>query len=232
MREIIILAGGMGTRLRQAVPDLPKSMAPVEGVPFISYVIEYMIGQEVDKFIFSLGYMHEKISSYITKRYPNLDAKFVVEKEPLGTGGAFKLACMQATEKDVIAINGDSLYEIDVEKLLQFHQENDAECTLNLKNMVDFDRYGVVEMDQDNRITHFKEKQHFKSGLISGGAYALNVDGYLSHDFPEKFSIEKDYLEKYCKEGKIFGLVQDRYFIDIGIPQDYEKFQKDIRARK
>ena len=231
MREVIILAGGMGTRLKQAVPDLPKSMAPVHGIPFISYVVEYMIDQDVDKFIFSLGYMHEHISSYITKRYPNLNAKFIVEKEPLGTGGAFKLACEQATEKDIVAINGDSLYEINVKKLLKFHKENEAECTLALKPMKNFDRYGVVEIDPIGRITAFKEKQQYAAGLISGGFYALNVKKFLSHNFPEKFSMEKDYLEKQHRDADIFGQVQDQYFIDIGIPEDYEKFKSDMKAR-
>ena len=95
--------------------------------------------------------------------------------------------------------------------------------------MNNFDRYGVVELDNDDLIVSFKEKQFYKKGLINGGVYALNAETFINKNLPEKFSFEKDYLEKFVKEEKMFGLIQDAYFIDIGIPEDYERAQKELK---
>ena len=227
-KQSIILAGGLGTRLRTAVPDLPKCMAPVAGKPFLHHVIAYLQLQGVDSFIFSLGYMNEVIRDFINKSYPGLDVRYVIETEPLGTGGAIKLACNKASQENVIILNGDTMFKTDVSQLLSFHLQHQAGCTLALKPMKDFDRYGVVEINEENRVQSFKEKQYYENGLINGGVYALNVASFLYLGLPDKFSFEKDYLEKYYKTQKIIGLVQDAYFIDIGIPEDYERAGKEF----
>ena len=226
--EAIILAGGLGTRLRSVVNDVPKCMAPVAGKPFLHFVIEYLLKQGVDKFILSLGYKSETIIDYVNNQYPMLNAQFSIEEEPLGTGGAIKLACELATEKNVLILNGDTLFKIDIEKLVAFHNLNGADCTLCLKPMQDFDRYGVVELNNDHSIASFKEKQQYKTGLINGGVYALNVAGFLQEELPQKISFEKDYLETYFDKRKMFGVIQDEYFIDIGIPEDYERAQNEL----
>ncbi len=228
-REAIILAGGLGTRLRTVVSDLPKCMAPVAGRPFLFYVINFLQSQGVEKFIFSLGYKHEAIEEYLHQRFPTIPYKIVIEEEPLGTGGAARLACSKATEKNVLLANGDTMFKINVDALISFHTEKNSSCTLSLKPMNDFDRYGVVELNADSTIRDFKEKQYYKTGLINGGLYAINVDHFLKEDFPEKFSFEKDYLEKKYKEQKMYGLVQDEYFIDIGIPEDFNRAQTEFK---
>ena len=121
--EAIILAGGLGTRLRSIVSDVPKCMAPVAGKPFLYYVIEYLKKQGVDKFIFSLGYKHEMIEAWLNEQYPLMFMQTSVEEEPLGTGGAVKLACSLATEKDILILNGDTLFNLEVKKLFAFHKE-------------------------------------------------------------------------------------------------------------
>ncbi|MFT3911922.1 MAG: nucleotidyltransferase family protein [Ferruginibacter sp.] len=229
-KEAIILAGGLGTRLRSAVPDLPKCMAPVAGKPFLHYVIDYLQQQGITSFILSLGYLHEVIEDYVNNNYPALDVKYSIEEEPLGTGGAIKLACGKASEENVIVLNGDTMYKIDVNKLLSFHQQQHASCTLVLKPMQDFERYGVVEIDEENHIQSFKEKQYYEHGLINGGVYAINVVKFLSIDLPTKFSFEKDYLEKYYTSEKMSGMIQDEYFIDIGIPEDFAKANVEFRV--
>jgi len=226
--EAIILAGGLGTRLRSAIPDLPKCMAPVNGKPFIAFVIDHLQKQGIEKFILSLGYKSEAIVEFINNQYSMLNIKYSIEEEPLGTGGAIKLACSKATTENIIATNGDTLFKVNLDKLFGLHQQQNAACTLSLKPMQNFERYGVVELDNDLSISSFKEKQFYEHGLINGGLYALNVPSFLQKDFPEKFSFEKDYLEKYFTEGKMFGSVQDEYFIDIGIPEDYNKAQKEL----
>ncbi|OIQ96023.1 D-glycero-alpha-D-manno-heptose 1-phosphate guanylyltransferase [mine drainage metagenome] len=203
-------------------------MAPINGKPFIAFVIDHLQKQGIDKFILSLGYKSEAIIEFINNEYSMLNVEYSIEEEPLGTGGAIKLACSKATTQNVIATNGDTLFKVNLDKLSGLHQQQNAECTLSLKPMQNFERYGVVELNNNQSISSFKEKQFYKQGFINGGLYALNVQSFLQKDFPEKFSFEKDYLEKYFTEGKTFGSVQDEYFIDIGIPEDYNRAQKEL----
>lgn len=230
MVEAIILAGGLGTRLREAVPDLPKCMAPVAGKPFISFVIDALRMQGVEHFIFSLGYKAETIENYLQEHYPTLSYTVALEKEPLGTGGAIQLALEEAQTENVLIANGDTLFRIQLKDLFDTHKANDAECTLALKPMQNFDRYGVVEIDESGKINSFKEKQYYQSGLINGGVYLVNKTAFLNRKLPVKFSFEKDYLEAFYKEGKFFGSTQEGYFIDIGIPEDYNKAQTDLKS--
>jgi D-glycero-alpha-D-manno-heptose 1-phosphate guanylyltransferase len=230
--EAIILSGGLGERLRQAVPELPKSLAPVAGQPFLVFVIRHLLSQGVRKFIFSLGYKHELIEKFLEDHFPALDYIGVIEEQPLGTGGAIKLACQKIILENAIIVNGDSIFKSDLRAMAKSHEANKAECTIGLKAMTDFERYGVVEMDDDGKVKNFKEKQFYKSGLINAGTYILNRKSFLNKKWPERFSFEKDYLEKEFPQGKIFGFLEDQYFIDIGIPEDYLKAQSDLRYKK
>lgn len=226
--ECIILAGGLGTRLRSVVADVPKCMAPVHNKPFLAYIIAYLESYGIERFIFSLGYKHEVITKYLTMHFPRLNAELIIEEEPLGTGGGIKLGCEKAMSKDVLVANGDTLFKADIGLLTKLHLSHKADCTLALKPMRNFDRYGVVVLNEDNTIQSFKEKQHYKEGLINGGLYALNVQHFLNENLPQKFSFEKAYLEVFYDKRKMLGSVQDQYFIDIGIPADYERAQKEL----
>ena len=226
--ESIILAGGLGTRLRSVIYDLPKCMAPVNGRPFLAYVVDHLMGEGISKFIFSLGYKHEAIVEFVTKEYGKSDIDFSLEEEPLGTGGAIKLACKKTNEKNVLVVNGDTLFKIKLNQLDLFHDKNSADCTLSLKPMQNFDRYGVVELNKDNSIKDFKEKQYYEKGFFNGGIYVLNVSNFLKEELPDKFSFEKDYLEKFVTQRKFFGVIQDEYFIDIGIPEDFERAGREL----
>lgn len=231
INEAIILAGGLGTRLRSVVSDLPKCMAPVAGKPFLHYVITHLQNEGIQNFIFSVGYKSESIVDYINDQYgqnSKLNIQFSIEDEPLGTGGAIKLACEKVSEKNILICNGDTLFKINVEKLSNFHLHHNSDCTLSLKPMNNFSRYGVVELNDDDSIKSFKEKQFYETGLINGGVYALNAEEYMREITGEKFSFEKDYLEKYVGKRNMYANVQDEYFIDIGIPEDYEKAQKEL----
>lgn len=227
-QEAIILAGGLGTRLREAVPDLPKCMAPVAGRPFLSHVIDELRMQGIRRFIFSLGYKWGVIEEYLLKQYPTLDYTTAIEEEPLGTGGAIALAMTRAKGDNVFVANGDTLFRINAEEISFFHRQRVAECTIALKKMQRFDRYGVVRTDASGRITSFEEKRFYDEGLINGGVYLINKKRFAERSFPDKFSFEKDYLEKYYPEGQFYGVPQDAYFIDIGIPGDYQKAQQDL----
>ncbi len=228
IKEAIILAGGLGTRLRSAVSDLPKCMAPVAGKPFLWYVLNYCKEQGVERIILSLGFKHEVIEEYI--KTTEFDFEFVssVETEPLGTGGAIKKACGFAKEKTVVVLNGDTLFKANLQKVAAFHHMCGADCTLTLKPMNNFDRYGVVELNSNYSISSFKEKQHYETGTINGGVYILHAERFLKEALPEKFSFEKDYLEQYIHHRRMYGVIQNEYFIDIGIPEDFERAQKEL----
>jgi D-glycero-alpha-D-manno-heptose 1-phosphate guanylyltransferase len=219
--EAIILAGGLGTRLRESVPELPKCMAPVNGKPFIAYVVDHLQKQGITRFIFALGYKSEAFESFLSSS--GINYQLSIESEPLGTGGAIQLASNVAKNENVIVTNGDTLFRVDIKLLSSVHENDKGDCTLCLKPMQRLSRYGVVEINNDKRITSFKEKAFYEEGLINGGLYALAKTTFLNESLPEKFSFEKDYLENYYSQRKFLASVQDEYFIDIGIPEDYNR---------
>ena len=229
IKTAIILAGGLGTRLRSAVADLPKCMAPVDGMPFIAFVIAYLKKEGIENFIFSLGYKSEAIINYLDADYKNLHKKYIIETKQLGTGGAIKATCKSVEEKNVVVVNGDTLFAASISNLSKFHESHAADCTIALKQMHNFDRYGAVELVEDNLINAFNEKQFCTTGLINGGVYALTVSDLVTGNYPEVFSFEKEYLEKNTGSKKLYGVVNDGYFIDIGIPEDYLRFQEDYK---
>lgn len=226
--EAIILAGGLGTRLRSVVSDVPKCMAPVNGIPFIYFIITYLKKEGVERFIFSVGYKSEIVIDYINKTFSDLDIAYVIEDTPLGTGGAIKLACSKAKSDDVLVLNGDTLFNIDLKSFSKFHTNKKADFTVALKEMKNFSRYGAVEIDKDFALKAFHEKTYCKKGFINGGIYALHVNGFMNENLPDIFSFEKDFLERNIGKKKFYGLECEYYFIDIGIPEDYDRFINDF----
>jgi D-glycero-alpha-D-manno-heptose 1-phosphate guanylyltransferase len=226
--EAIILAGGLGTRLKSTVPDLPKSLAPVAGKPFLDYLLSYCREQGVRRFIFALGYKTEMMESFIERTLAPGEYVFSIEEEPLGTGGAIYQACQQVNGSQVIVLNADTFFGLDLSALSAFHLEQKADCTLALKQMKDFDRYGVVQQNERKQVTGFSEKKRMDNGLINGGVYALQTKHFLTKGFPPVFSFEKDYLEKEYQNGNIYAMVSGGYFIDIGIPEDYLRAQTEL----
>jgi D-glycero-alpha-D-manno-heptose 1-phosphate guanylyltransferase len=227
IKEAIVLAGGLGTRLRSAVPDLPKCLAPIGGRPFISYVTEHFRREGIERFIFALGYKSHYFDPYFRTFFPDGGYEISLEETPLGTGGAIRQACEHVNGNTVLILNGDTFFRIGLKALAEFHAMKQADCSLSLRQMKDFDRFGVVELTDDGRVDQFREKQFYPAGLINGGVYALEKMALLREDWPKAFSFEKDYLEA-AGASRLYGLVQDRYFIDIGIPEDYLRAQKEL----
>ena len=225
--EVIILAGGLGTRLRSEVKDVPKCMALVAGKPFLWYLLtDLKKYKDVKRVILSVGYLREVIFEWI----PTIKDEFpfvfdyAIEEEPLGTGGGIKLALSKSQTNDVVVLNGDTFFAVNLRELMEAHRLYPSAVTLVLKPMQDFERYGRVIIDEvDKRIVEFKEKEYCTKGLINGGVYVINKLEPIFEGLPEKFSFETAVLEPQCKVGKLFGVVQKGYFIDIGIPGDYYK---------
>lgn len=228
--ECIVLAGGLGTRLRGTIGDFPKCMASVNGQPFLQYLFVYLQQQGCTRVILSLGYKHEVITGWLQHKQWPFEIAYVIEQEALGTGGGIQLAIREAKTQHVAILNGDTMFRVDLKAQLDFHQAVGAGTTLALKEMQNFDRYGVVNIDADKHIVSFEEKQQREQGLINGGIYIVDKDFLLGKGLPEKFSFEKDYLEAFVAEKKFFGFEHPGYFIDIGIPEDYNKAQGDLKT--
>lgn len=225
--ECIILAGGFGTRLQSVVSDVPKCMAPIGGQPFLHYLLRSLEQAGFAHVIFSLGYKHEIIKTWLAGYPTGMKISCVVEKEPLGTGGAVKLASQLATGEHVFIVNGDTYFQVNYDKMNKFHTSSQAEATLALRKMHDFDRYGSVETDPaTQRITRFREKQFCREGYINGGVYIVRKEAL--QQLPDRCSLEKEYFEARVTTAVFNGFCEDGYFIDIGIPEDYARFQKEF----
>lgn len=224
--ECVVLAGGKGTRLRSVVSDLPKCMAPVAGRPFLAWLLDDLREAGFDHIILSLGYKHEAVEAWVASRPDRDSITCVVEEEPLGTGGGVRLALRQARENAVFILNGDTFFGVDYPAMQAFHRQSGAQATLALKPLRDFDRYGEVTLDGEGRITAFREKRPCAEGLINGGVYLLQRDALA--EMPERFSLEKDYFEPKAESAGLAGFRSEGYFIDIGIPADYARAQRDF----
>lgn len=231
--EVIILAGGLGTRLRSVVADVPKCMAPVAGKPFLWYLLKYLTKFSVNRVILSVGYLREVIFDWI-KEHKNefpFDFDYAIEEEPLGTGGGIKLALSKANDSYAIVLNGDTFFDVDLDILCQFHNNSETNITLALKLMNNFNRYGTVSLNTiSKKIISFNEKQYCAEGLINGGVYIIDRKAQIFEGLPDKFSFETAVLEPQCAVHNLQGIVQDGYFIDIGIPEDYDKANDEFSA--
>jgi D-glycero-alpha-D-manno-heptose 1-phosphate guanylyltransferase len=218
--EAVILAGGKGMRLRPLVDDVPKPAAPVGGVPFIAYPLALLARNGIKRVIVSVGYMREKIIELIGKSFEGMQIMYSEEETPLGTGGAIRRALSICAEKNVIVMNGDTFFDVDLAELNKFHVEKKADTTVALKEMMNFDRYGAVKCD-GGLITAFHEKRQTERGYINGGIYCIRRNIFDSADLPENFSFEDDFLSRKIGDLKLCGLSFTGNFMDIGVPEDY-----------
>jgi D-glycero-alpha-D-manno-heptose 1-phosphate guanylyltransferase len=228
--DVIILAGGLGTRLRSVVNDVPKCMAPVCGQPFLNHLfLDLSRFAAVKKIVLSLGYGSDVIIDW-TKSLKNFRFEYIysVETEPLGTGGAIKKALNYTNGENILIMNGDTFFDIDLDVFLHQHISHDALLSVALKPMNDFERYGNVEINNKCVITAFKEKSYCKKGQINGGIYLLRNERDVLTDFPDKFSYETDFFQSRIRTGTVYGFIHTDYFIDIGIPVDYAKANTEL----
>jgi D-glycero-alpha-D-manno-heptose 1-phosphate guanylyltransferase len=231
--EAIILAGGFGTRLKHIVSDVPKPMAPVNGIPFLSFLFSKLITAGIDHVILSTGYLHEVIENYYGNVFDSLQISYSHEDKPLGTGGAILLGLTKAKTDHVLVLNGDTLFEIDFGKLAEYHIEKKSLLTIALREEDEVLRYGSVTIDDVGKITAFTEKnQVCGKGLINGGIYMIDSEFFQQLSMPVKFSFEKDVLETFYPEIAFYGLAFNSYFIDIGVPEDYARAQIEFPQLK
>lgn len=226
--EAIVLAGGFGTRLSHIVSDVPKPMATVCGQPFLKYIFEYLSQNGVNHIILAVGYKSEIIQEHFCDNYNGISITYSLEDTPLGTGGAIKKALECCKENDVFIINGDTYFDVDLKKMKAFHSEKDSNLSIAVKSMSNFERYGVVVIE-DNKIKKFEEKKPTLKGKINGGVYLINGK-IMSAVNENSFSFEKVILESGLVD--IYAFESNGYFIDIGVPEDYYRAQIDFEKYK
>lgn len=226
-REAIILAGGLGTRLRGILGDYPKPMAEIHGRPFLQYLINYLAESGISRVVLSIGYKAEIFTTFFNQTHSKTDVIYSIENSPLGTGGGLKMALSKIKSDHALVVNGDTLFKIDIPALYEFHQSKKADITMALKKMEDCQRYGKVTIDENKKVTGFIPKGSEKAGLIDAGNFIIRKD--LLNNMPVKFSFEKDFVQKQYGKLNIFALPFDNYFIDIGIPEDYERSKKEFK---
>jgi D-glycero-alpha-D-manno-heptose 1-phosphate guanylyltransferase len=227
----VILAGGMGTRLRQVVSDRPKVMAEIKGKPFILYLLDQLAEVNIERVIISTGYMADTIEDNIGRSYKNICIEYSKEEVPLGTAGALKLAGRTVNTEDCLVMNGDSYTEFDATTLYLAHKQKNANITLVVKALDETDRFGVVSKNKNNEIIDFMEKGSNKgSGFINSGIYLMKTS--VIHKIPKKppCSLEYDFFPSMVGKS-IYSDETKGDFIDIGTPESFahaERFFKQL----
>lgn len=224
--EVIVLAGGLGTRLAHVISDVPKPMASVVGKPFLEYILSGLAKQGVSKVVFAIGYKAECIIAHFGNSFENMQLVYSQEEHPLYTGGAVKKALNYCGEREVFIINGDTFFNISLNSMAEDYRAHCAQLSVAVKKMQNFDRYGVVHFTDDCWIRGFEKKKCRSCGYINGGVYLMEAD--LLKGYPEAFSFEKQVMEENGKKYRMRAFISDGYFVDIGMADDYYKAQKDF----
>ena len=220
--EAIVLAGGLGTRLRGVVDDVPKPMAPVQGRPFLAFVLDQLADAGFKTVAFATGYRHEAIRSYFGADYRGLALRYSVEPEPLGTGGAIRLACDYVRARDVFVLNGDTYLELDFRAMLDAHTAAGAELSLAICRVPDVARYGSLELSDDT-VRGFDEKGRSEPGWINAGTYILGPALRARLRPQGAFSFERDLMAPEVRSIRPLAFRSSGRFIDIGTPEDYAR---------
>lgn len=225
VREAVVLAGGFGTRLAHVVPDVCKPMAPVAGEPFLRRVLDQLDAAGFARAVIADGYRREQIESYFMGAYRGLEVDYSPEDSPLLTGGAVRRALRMCSRPEVFVLNGDTWLDVDFDEMeaaLAAHPG--ARCCIAAKRMEGFDRYGTLDVAPDGRIRAFREKAPCAEGLINGGAYLIRRDALEAG--PDAFSLEGDWFARVVADGALVACEAQDGFIDIGVPEDYERAQE------
>lgn len=229
MREVIILAGGQGTRLKSITKNIPKCLVKVNEKEFLSYVLKSLENYNYDKIILALGYGQNQIRKFIDLNYSHLNVIYSIENKPLLTGGAVRLASEQIESDSFLILNADTFHNIDLDLLTNYHYSKNSDVTIALKPMNNFNRYGAVEFDKNNQVIKFREKENMSFGYINTGYIHVKKKVLLDFDIGVPFSFENNFLKEYVDKIKILSFIDDSYFIDIGVPEDYKKANEDFK---
>lgn len=226
--EVIILAGWLGTRLSYITQYVPKPMAVVSGKPFLVYILDSLIATDmITNIILSVWYKYQIIKDFFGSSYRGVPLQYCVEEELLWTGGAINKALSYTIDQNVLIMNWDTYFDINFSDFFTQHNFSNADISLALKPMSNFERYGNVVLEW-TKVIAFEEKKFTREGNINGWIYYVKRSYIEWLNLPEKFSLESDILTLFCSKDNYRGFIYNAYFIDIGIPEDYERANKDF----
>ena len=227
--QAIVLAGGFGKRLSGVIDDVPKPMAKVDGIPFLEIVAHDLCNKGITSIVMAVGYKKEIIMSYFGYRYRNMDVCYSEEDSPLCTGGAVKKAFRHITDDHAFVINGDTYFDVNLETMNHEYIKRGMPICIAVKEMTDFSRYGEVKVGSNGLALGFEEKKHCRRGYINGGTYILRKNCVINIS-ADVFSLESDYFPYKAEEGEIYAYIEHGKFIDIGIPEEYERAQTLLKG--
>jgi D-glycero-alpha-D-manno-heptose 1-phosphate guanylyltransferase len=232
--EAVILAGGLGTRLRERLPGIPKAMAPVAGRPFLAWLLDQLASAGFKRVILSVGYLGEAIRSAFGGTYGGIELVYAIEGSPLGTGGALRhaLGVARQSHEPIWVMNGDSILRLDYAAMWSAHANRGTDplaMTMAITAAPQSERYGVLRIEA-GRVIRFSPAGEGGRALISAGTYLVHRDLFAGWTLPATFSFEADFLARFTDRLAIAGFVTDGWFIDIGVPADYERAQIEFPA--
>lgn len=219
--EAVVLAGGLGTRLRPVTGEIPKPMVSIAGRPFLDYLLGYWKKLGVTRFILSVAYQYHMITDHFGREFHGVPIDYAVD-EGWGTGGGTAAAAALRKEKDrpFLVINGDTFFEVALADFLSFHQSKRAKATMALTKVADPGRYGKTELSGQGNVVSFDAPASGPSE-INGGIYLFEPDFLETYKQPRAFSLEKDLFTKAAADGILYGYSCGGRFIDIGTPESY-----------
>jgi D-glycero-alpha-D-manno-heptose 1-phosphate guanylyltransferase len=229
--EAIILAGGLGTRLRSRLNGLPKPMAPIVGRPFLEILLDQLIKSGCERIILSVGHLHHVIINQFRQSYHGVPIEYIIEETPLGTGGAIRFAMQKAVEHSVLVLNGDTYLDADFSAMLSLHIAAGSPITMAVTNVNDMARYGGIVIE-GQQVVRFVEKGQVGSGWINAGVYAINRDFPWLEGLPSRFSFEMDVLARDLDRLCPTAFPCAGEFLDIGTPEDLDRAQERLLGQK
>ena len=217
----VVLCGGLGTRLREVLPNRPKVLAEINGVPFIYYLLRKIEKTGCRNVILCTGHLAEQVESLLGNKFGELTIVYSKESNPMGTGGALRNAEQYITTNYALVMNGDSFVECDFRDYYYWHIKVGAKISMIVKETLDTSRYGSLSLSVEDRITKFQEKvcnYEREENFINAGVYLM--DHRIFQDIPKKLpvALEKEVFPNIFSNG-VFGYRIDGYIIDIGTPE-------------
>lgn len=231
--EAIVLAGGLGTRLRAAVADVPKPMAPVGGRPFLEWLLDYWIAQGIERFVLSVGYRAQRIADHFGSVWHGARVACAVETEPLGTGGGLLHALENVHGEDLLVLNGDTFFAVGLQAFLSTHRDAAADCSLSLFRSTNTSRYLGVRLGEGCEVLSLDATPSGETALVNGGVYLFRRAALNDVPWPRgrRMSLETELLPGALRDGwRMIGRESEGPFVDIGLPEDYARAAAVISA--
>jgi len=226
----VILVGGEGTRLRPLTERVPKPMLPLLGRPILAHAFEQLAAAGVKKAILACGYRPTSIEAFFGSSYGGIELEYRVEPEPLGTAGGIGYAARDA-EGPLLVLNGDSIRDVDLRRLVAFHHDRQALATILLTAVDEPSAYGLVHVDNDGRVREFVEKpppDEINTNLINAGVYVIEKEVLELIPDGRPVSIEREIFPILSARGVLYALPLPGYWLDVGTPETYLQAHLDL----